>query len=439
MVSMSAEHHHRLLTCLLTCLLSCQVVSANIAPRMNDATARRLLDPALMCLAIYADAGVSGWTGPAFQMGGFDFRAGAGGLRAGAYQRDDLHASDAGRMILAYRGTEPGAIDDWSTDLANAFGLAPDAYLEAVKWAQAARSKARQAGLRDIMLTGHSLGGGLACFAALELGVCACGFGSTALGAGLQEILRNDVPENLARADTLVTHAFMANDPVPPLTALTGTHPGAVPRPLLTPRADYTGLRSPVEKAAFWAVTGLVTDRWLSATARTLKEYVSEAHGIDYYLAGLSALITPVVGLDPCGQWESRGSFFDLTTSQTRFLLSRNGQLRLLNQFTVMDKLKTNITDAGTWNYSEPVLTMSIKGLGTLTYTLTAGEGAQVLHWQRTRLEPDIAAIQAATTQQEREQAKLVAAVVSVPFKLMQGKTVMWQRLPAVDLLPESN
>jgi hypothetical protein len=427
-------HHRHLLLPLLTCLLG----AAQAAPQMDDATARRLLDPALMCLAIYTDAGVAGWDGPAFEMGGFDFREGAGGLHAGTYQRDDPHAPDAGRMILAYRGTEPGAIDDWTTDLVNAFGLAPDAYLEAVKWAQAARCKARQEGKRDIILTGHSLGGGLACFAALELGVPACGFGSAALGRGLQQILQNDVPDNLARADTLVTHAFMANDPVPPLTAMTGTHPGAVPRPLLTPRADYTRLRSPAEKAAFWAVTGLITKRWLSATNRTLKEHVSEAHGTDFYLAGLSALITPATGLDPCGQWESHGSFFDLSTSHTRFLLSRNGRLRLLNQFTVMDKIKKTITDTGTWDYQAPVLVMRVRGLGTLTYTQVAGDGGQVLHWQRTRLEPDLTAIQNASTQEEREKAKLTAAVVSVPFKLMQGKTVMWQRVPAVDLLSDS-
>jgi len=417
--------------------LACLMGVAQAAPPMDDATARRLLDPALMCLAIYTDASVAGWDGPAFEMGGFDFREGAGGLHAGAYQRDDPQAPDAARMILAYRGTEPGSKEDWMTDLTNAFGLAPDAYLEAVKWAQAARCKARQEGKRDIVLAGHSLGGGLACFAALELGVHACGFGSAALGEGLQKILQTDVPEHLARADALVTHAFMATDPVPPLTALTGTHPGAVPRPLLSPRADYTRLRTPQEKAAFWAVTGLVTKSWFSATTRTLKEHVSEAHGIDFYLAGLSALITPAAGLDPCGQWESKGSFFDLTTSQTRFLLSRNGRLRVLNQLTVMDKLRQNLSDAGTWDYQAPVLTMRIRGLGTLTYTQVAGDGVQVLHWQRTRLEPDLAAIQNAATQEQREHARRTAAVVSVPFKLMQGKTVMWQRVPATDFVPE--
>lgn len=409
--------------------------TASIASQMDEATARRLLDPALMCLAIYTDANVAGWNGPAFEMGGFDFRDGPGGLHAGTYKREDPNAGDAGRMILAYRGTEPGAIDDWTTDLANAFGLAPEAYLEAVKWAQAARSKARQEGLKDIVLTGHSLGGGLACFAALELGLTACGFGSAALGSGLQQILRDDVPENLARAGTLVTHAFMADDPVPPLTALTGMHPGAVPRPLLAPRADYTRLRSPVEKAAFWAVTGLVTDRWLSATTRTLGEHVKEAHGIDFYLAALSALITPSAGLDPCGQWESRGSFFDLTTSQTRFLLSRNGRLRLLNEFTILEKLKQNTADAGTWDYQAPVLTMRVPGVCTLTYTLVAGEGAQVTHWKRTRLEPDTRAVQTAATEDERKKARFAAAILSLPLKAMEGKTVMWQRAPAADLL----
>lgn len=414
--------------------LACSAMRAEPAV-MDGVLARRLLDPALMCLAIYTDAEVTGWDGPQFEMVGFDFSDGPGGLHAGGYHREADQLRRNGRVILAYRGTEPGAMDDWTTDLTNFFGLAPDAYLEAVKWAQAARCKAQQTGVDDIVLTGHSLGGGLACFAALQLGIPAYGFGSASLGDGLQKILTADVPQNLARADGLITHAFMQDDPVPPLTALRGTHPGAVPRPLLAPRQDYARLRRPVEKAAFWAVAGLLTDKWLVATARTLKEHVAESHGIDFYIAALAALIAPPGRFDPCGQWESKGAFFDLTSTHTQFMLSQNGRLRLLNEITLLDKFHQRLSDAGDWEYQQPLLTMRIRGLGVLTYELVAGEGGQISQWKRTKLAPDTSKIEAATTEQERKVAKFTASVVAAAMKTMEGKTVMWQRVPPSAML----
>jgi hypothetical protein len=402
---------------------------------MDGVLARRLLDPALMCLAIYTDAEVTGWDGPQFQIAGFDLSAGPGGLHAGIYHYEADQPRGHARVILAYRGTEPGARDDWTTDLTNFFGLAPDAYLEAVKWAQAARCKAQQTGVNDMVLTGHSLGGGLACFAALQLGIPAYGFGSAALGEGLQKILKGDVPQNLARADVLVTHVFMQDDPVPPLTALRGTHPGLVPQPLLAPRQDYARLRSPVEKAALWAVAGLLTDKWLAATARTLKEHVAESHGIDFYIAALAALIAPPGRFDPCGQWSSQGSFFDLTSTDTQFLLSQNGRLRLNNHITILDKFHQRLSDVGDWEYQQPLLTMRIRGLGVLVYELVAGEGGQISQWKRIKLAPDTSKIEAAATEQERKVARLTASVVAAAMKTMEGKTVMWQRVPLSEML----
>jgi len=419
--------------CLLLAL-TCPMLRAQTAV-MDGELARRLLDPALMCLAVYTDAEVSGWNGPQFEMQGFDFREGPGGLHAGVYEREQDPSRSSGRMILAYRGTEPGAKDDWLTDLSNFFGLAPEAYLEAVKWAQAARCKAQQSGMNDIVLTGHSLGGGLACFAALELGIPGSGFGSAALGEGLQKILKDDVPQNLARANGLVTHAFMQDDPVPPLTALSGTHPGLVPRPLLTPRQDYARLRSPVEKAAFWAVAGLLTHKWMAATSRTLKEHVAESHGIDFYIASLAALIAPPGQFDPCGQWSSKGSFFDLSSTHTQFLLSQNGRLQLLNEITLLNKFHRNLSDAGEWDFRHPLLTMRIRGLGVLTYELVAGEGGQVSQWKRIKLVPDTSKIESATTDHARQAASITASLIAAAMKTMEGKTVMWQRVPPSEML----
>lgn len=424
------RHHFISLLLAYACQSACAEQVA-----MDGVLARRLLDPALMCLAIYTDAEVSGWSGPQFEMQGFDFREGPGGLHAGVYLSEEDQSRSRRRVILAYRGTEPGAMDDWTTDLANFFGLAPEAYLEGVKWAQAARCKAQQSGVSDFVLTGHSLGGGLACFAALELGIPACGFGSAALGDGLQIILKADVPQNLAHADDLVTHAFMKDDPVPPLTALSGTHPGIVPRPLLTPRQDYARLRSPVEKAAFWTVAGLLTHKWGAATTRTLKEHVAESHGIDFYIASLAGLIAPPGQFDPCGQWSSQGSFFDLSSTHTQFLLSQNGRLQLLNEITILDKFHRSLSDAGDWDYRPPLLTMRIRGLGVLTYELVAGEGGQVSQWKRIKLAPDTSKIESATTDHERKAASVTASLIAAAMKTMVGKTVMWQRVPPSEML----
>ncbi len=428
---MNTRRHH-LIVFLLALL--CPVMDAEPAV-MDGAQAKRLLDPALMCLAIYTDTEVTGWDGPQFEMGGFDFHEGPGGLHAGVYHRAADQPHGSARLLLAYRGTEPGARDDWMTDLTNFFGLAPDAYLEAVKWAQAARCKAQQTGVQDMALTGHSLGGGLACFAALELGLPACGFGSAALGEGLQKILKTDVPENLAHADGLVTHAFMRDDPVPPLTALSGKHPGVVPLPLLAPRQDYARLRSPAEKAAFWAVAGLLTHKWVGATKRTLQEHVAESHGIDFYIAALAALIAPPGRFDPCGQWSSQGSFFDLTSAHTQFLLSQNGRLRLLNEITVLNKYHRSLSDAGDWDFQQPLLTMRIRGLGVLTYELVAGEGEQITQWKRVKMTPDTSKIEAATMEQPRKAASITAGLMAAVMKTMEGKTVMWRRVPAAEML----
>lgn len=77
------------------------------------------------------------------------------GLNAAIYSDSDRHA-------LAFAGTEVTSVQDWSTNLRQGAGLSTGQYREAVTLAR----DAREAFGDSLILTGHSLGGGLASAAA---------------------------------------------------------------------------------------------------------------------------------------------------------------------------------------------------------------------------------------------------------------------------------
>jgi hypothetical protein len=110
-------------------------------------------------------------------------------------------------FVLAFRGTDN--LPDVEADVGHA-AYVPSQYVQAVNLAAALRAKHPDA---DIILTGHSLGGGLASFAGLMTGTRAYAFNS----AGPQ------VPTLLALPDgaqfDLVTHINTESDP---LTGLAG-------------------------------------------------------------------------------------------------------------------------------------------------------------------------------------------------------------------------
>lgn len=89
-----------------------------------------------------------------------------------------LYRTPEGGLVLAYRGTEPNKVNDWTTDLKQAAGLQSDQYDEAVDLAH--RVQASYPG-EKIEITGHSLGGGLAQVASSATGYRATTFNAAGI------------------------------------------------------------------------------------------------------------------------------------------------------------------------------------------------------------------------------------------------------------------
>lgn len=70
-----------------------------------------------------------------------------------------------------------------------------------------------------------------------------------------------------------------------------------------------------------------------------------------------------------------------------------------------------------------------------LTYKLVAGEGGRSANGNASSWHPDTSKIETAPTEQERKVARLTASVVATAMKTMEGKTVMWQRVPPSEML----
>lgn len=88
------------------------------------------------------------------------------GFEAGIYKDDQRHA-------LAFAGTDMTSFKDWTTNLAQGAGLQTEQYAEAVALAKDAAKAFDKAA---VILTGHSLGGGLATAAAAATGLQAVVF-----------------------------------------------------------------------------------------------------------------------------------------------------------------------------------------------------------------------------------------------------------------------
>jgi len=424
---------------LLTTILAAWVLVGPAAPafsaspqiKLDEALACRSLDRALMCMAVYnsdKEAEVTGWNGPSHLFGGYDFREGAMGLYAGVYDR----STPAGgrEAVLAYRGTEVHQKDDWFTDLSNFWGLVPDAYIDAGKFAQAASAVTQREGYQSFSLTGHSMGGGLACYAALLIKAKAVCFGSAALGSGMQEVLWKEAAPQVEDAGSYVVHVFKQDDLVPPLTASNGRHFGAIAVPMLRSPPDYNGMRSPEEKLGYLVVSGYLTHKWIKAGTKVAATQIAEGHGIDQYIAGLTNLVTPPGTFCPAGEWVSKGSFFDLTSTETRFRFCRNGEFFLINDVKFLKLPSQHINYSGNWEYQQPYLHMTVPGLADMTYLLLAGDAEQSVEWRRFKMAPDLSRAETATTPERQKSAMIFAKMSEVVLKRMEGKTVIWKKSP---------
>lgn len=113
------------------------------------------------------------------------------------------------KLAVAFRGTEPTKLGDWKADVQNFFNGVPKQYEQAVDFVKQVVDKAGSD--CEVVLTGHSLGGGLASYAALRLRKTAIVFNAAGLGRGL----RDKIPsENLELQKKFVRNINLIGDPV---------------------------------------------------------------------------------------------------------------------------------------------------------------------------------------------------------------------------------
>lgn len=96
-----------------------------------------------------------------------DSLTGRGGFQANIYRDAD------GRYVLAFAGTDPKSVSDWGANAQQGLGGLSSQHLQAIALAQ---HLAAAVGSDNMVLTGHSLGGGLASTASVATGVPAVTF-----------------------------------------------------------------------------------------------------------------------------------------------------------------------------------------------------------------------------------------------------------------------
>ena len=403
--------------------------SGELTIPLDENLAKPSLDRALICLATYDRDGaaeVVGWKGPFYQFADHDLSDGPAGLHAGVYERTVQGMTR--EAVLAFRGTEPDQTNDWLTDFSNFAGLVPEAYMEGARSAQVVRIVTRKNRVESLFLTGHSLGGGIASYSALMLRLKATCFGSAALGEGLQRILWQEASPQSGISENLVMHIFKQDDLVPKLTAATGRHYGGIAVPALRSPPDYAGIRTPEEKLAYLIVSGMLSEKWSKSAGKVALTHIMEGHGIDQYIAGLTCLITSPGQFSPAGEWTSKGSFFDITSNESRFRFCRNGRFTVINDFKFMELTRQQTNDSGEWHFQHPNLYMRIPGLARMTYELNKGDGSQSVVWRRALMESDPLDMSSLKNPVERDSAQLSAKVIGAILKKMEGKTVYWSK-----------
>ncbi|MEI7773347.1 MAG: Mbeg1-like protein [Verrucomicrobiota bacterium] len=396
-----------------------------------------VLDPALMCLAIYTDTRVSGWEGPLFSIGKRELGDTPSGLHAGLYRQRGEDGRT--RSILAFRGTELLSVRDWKTDLEQALGEPPQQYLDALTFTQDAMLATGLDG--TLSLTGHSLGGGLAAFCALTKQLDAHCFAAAPLGSGSQRAIEKAHPGALAEAPHHVIHLFMAGDPIPASAERIGEHFGAIVDPELEPPANLSGVISGKEKIALFLLAGLDLGKQVERAMKA-REFLDKIarHSMANYVGALVAQLGAKAGvLDLAGSWESQGSFFQVTGSTASFRLQQNHSLQLRNEFSVLNKSlghEVSISDEGRWNFDGRFLHITFPSFATMKYELISSEPTRAVQWRRVEIRANEEAIRATFRARGDGNGDATLLALKGIFHLMKGKVVTWLRQPADPLTP---
>ena len=120
-----------------------------------------------------------------------------------------LYQGSNGTYYLAFRGTEPKDFRDIMTDGRQGVGLSDSQYQQAVDLARGVKA-ALGPGDR-LILTGHSLGGGLASYAAIRLGLEAIVFNPASVHASVADDVRARIRSHVVFGDPLSAGRTLTN------------------------------------------------------------------------------------------------------------------------------------------------------------------------------------------------------------------------------------
>jgi hypothetical protein len=400
--------------------------------RMTPALVSAALDPALMCLATYTDARVAGWDGPSLNIGSLSLDDPISGFHACLYQRE---SSGKVAFWLAFRGTDFTSAEDWLTNFRqNILRKVPEQYRIAYLRTQQLKGLVlvcrRDGRNAEVWLTGHSLGAGLGAFSALCWALPAFCFASAPLAAGTEKQIEQTGLAGLRRAPEFVTHFFMEGDRVPDIAILFGGHFGRIITPELTPPENMSGIDSERKRMGVLMLAGLAFDKnkylRTASGANTVLDIFAR-HDMSNYVSALMANAAPTDGtLSVTGCWRSLGSFFQISSSETSFLLCANGALELQNAFVFLGG-KSFTADKGSWSFDGQTLRVVIPNIATMEYVLMGAVEQRGISWRRTRV---IADEQGFLQKNSKEGGSATGSLLLLKgaCHLMQNKDVAWTR-----------
>ena len=170
------------------------------------------------------------------------------------------------QVVIVFRGTDDWA--DWMNNAVNFLGYPAEQYYQGIELVRGMIESAEKQGCTEVVLTGHSLGGGIASFAALWFAKKAIIFNAAGLGDGMRADI--NIKPNLEKHQSLIHNIDMEGDPVSEL----GKQVGVI-YTLTTPKkmADENFLRA------------------MSTGAPTAVDLKLEPHSMETVITALQALI----------------------------------------------------------------------------------------------------------------------------------------------------